>query len=154
MDAATPVMRQHTDEPALASVAAPGAASYRQRSDISEQELGVPIYPGARSITGGTWSMSGGESEGAESLTTVRLQTDDPIEQVADFYRSQLQPNPTQTFELNSVKGKTISLTTDIDTHSSSNVILRESGHGTRIDINVMGLKQKNVPDANDRVRG
>ena len=122
-----------------------GTASYLARTDINEQALGVPIYPGAVALTGVTWSMSEQVSEGADSHTSVSLQTSDPIAKVTEFYKDRLKPDPAQFFQFENDKGKTVSLTQHTSEYASSNITLRERDTGTRIDINIMGTEPDRV---------
>ena len=121
-----------------------GTASYLARTDINEQTLGVPIYPGAVAMTGVVWSMSEQVSEGADSHTSISLRTVDPIAKVTEFYKDRLKPGPAQFFQFENDKGKTVSLTQHTSDYASSNVTLREHEQGTRIDINIMGSEPEN----------
>ena len=116
-----------------------GTARYLARKDISEKELGVPVYPGAERVTGGTWKLTNDRAEGAGSITSIRLRTSDDLASVAAFYRSRMQYDADQSFEFEGTGGRTISLTTDTEGRGSSNVVLRQEQDGTRIDITVMG---------------
>lgn len=115
-----------------------GTAWYLTRKDITEKELGVPVYPGAERVTGGTWKLTNDLAEGAGSITSIRLRTSDDLASVAAFYRSRMKYDADQSFEFEGTGGKTISLTTDTEGRGSSNVVLRPEQDGTRIDITVM----------------
>jgi hypothetical protein len=54
---------------------------------VTEAELGVPLYPGLRQSEGGVMRISTPEG----TAITVTLQSDDPVDKVAAFYRDQLK---------------------------------------------------------------
>jgi len=67
-----------------------GQLKLNTKPDVTEEKLGVPIYPGAKvEDSGGTFSITGegdkGGSFGGASFTTT-----DSLDKVVDFYKSRL----------------------------------------------------------------
>lgn len=73
-----------------------GTVETSEDSEDAARNLGVDIYPGARAIKGNAANVNAG---GMHS-TTVQLETDDPADKVASFYRSKF-PNA----NVNTVEG-------------------------------------------------
>ena len=68
-----------------------GQIKLNSKADISEEKLGVPIYPGARAEEGsGSFSISGGEGEKGGTLGGATFTTTDSIDKVVEFYKSRL----------------------------------------------------------------
>lgn len=64
-----------------------GNASIGGTTTVSEEELGVPFYPGSTEKPGNNMKFEGG---GEKNYSTVRLTTDSP-DQVAQFYRTKVK---------------------------------------------------------------
>ncbi len=62
-----------------------------QRGEVSESQLGLPIYPGARrkKREGATISLDV-PSESSVRVVAAEFETSDPIEKVLEFYRERL----------------------------------------------------------------
>jgi flagellar basal body-associated protein FliL len=65
-----------------------GTVETSENADEASKNLGVAVYPGARATKGNSANVN----VGGMHTTSVQLETDDPPEKVAEFYRSQL-PN-------------------------------------------------------------
>lgn len=64
-----------------------GTVSVEVNRGVTEEEIGLPFYPGAEQEQTATFSQEGAET--AET-THVTLSTPDPIEQVVAFYEEQV----------------------------------------------------------------
>jgi len=65
-----------------------GTVTFEANKGVSEKEIGLPIYPGAKAQQTGTWSAEG-QGKGA---VTAALTTSDSVEDVRAFYKKRL-PN-------------------------------------------------------------
>ncbi len=70
-----------------------GEATYGQE-DVSEEDLGVPIYPGAKLVKGGGGSVKTKTEEGEGEFMTAAFTTSDSIDEVSEWYRSKLSGKP------------------------------------------------------------
>ncbi len=64
-----------------------GTFSVEVNRGVTEEEIGLPFYPGAEQEQTATFSQEGAE---AASTTHVTLSTPDPIDQVKAFYEEQV----------------------------------------------------------------
>jgi len=62
---------------------------------VTEADLGVPVYPGAKSETSGTYE--GGQGGQMGKLEQYTLSTKDSFEKVADFYKNKIK-NPQSSY--------------------------------------------------------
>jgi len=68
-----------------------GKLNISAKGEISEEKLGVPIYPNAKLAAGtGSVSVSGGDEKSSGSFSTATLTTTDSFDQVVDFYKDKL----------------------------------------------------------------
>ena len=119
-------------------------------ADLIQQQLGVVPYPGAERIGSGEWSMSDALTEGADALAYLRLKTSDPIDKVAHYYRSSLSIPDDQIFVLGDNRNKLISMTAQVSSLATVNIVLRSRFEipGTAIEINRLSVDQpRPVPD-------
>jgi hypothetical protein len=74
------------------SIPVPGGnAKISANSTITEEQLGVPIYPGAvQTKDGGSVSISGTEAGKSGWLGVANFTTDDEIDEVVTFYREKI----------------------------------------------------------------
>jgi hypothetical protein len=78
-----------------------GQINLNAKTEITEEKLGVPIYPGAQAIEGaGTLTFTGADSKGG-SIGGAAFTTSDSLEKVVDFYKSRLG-NKVNVFEATS----------------------------------------------------
>lgn len=118
--------------------AAAGSAAYMPHDQVEAGELGVALYPGAKQRQAGEWRMSDPHSEGAESLLTVTLYSEDAITQVKTFYVAALSVPDSAIYEFMSPQGLVVSITQERNAHYTINVVLQENTKtkGTRITVN------------------
>ncbi len=126
-----------TDKP---STQLPGTASYTAFTTITEERLGVRIYPGAVPRDGGSWQMTDKMAEGAQSLMMATLHSGDPVGKVADFYTHELGISPAQVLRVPTQNGPKISITIENSDLGATNVLLQRAGDesGTLIKITRM----------------
>lgn len=130
-----------------AAVDAPGSASFTAHATVDPPDVGVPAYPGAHKLAGGTWQLSDELDEGTQALTTFALFTPHRLARVVEFYRTRLQVDPAAVFTLKGGTGHTVSMTVETRQHSV-NLLLRESvdPQGTRIEISAMASTPRSPP--------
>lgn len=63
----------------------------------TEQDLGVPIYPGAEYVPGSGQALKASRGEGQLFFTGAEFTTADGFEQVTAFYGEKLEQPPSQT---------------------------------------------------------
>lgn len=67
-----------------------GQIKLNSRTEITEEKLGVPIYPGAKANEGaGTLSFTGADSKSG-TFGGATFTTSDPVEKVIEFYKGRL----------------------------------------------------------------
>ncbi len=78
---------------------------------ISEAELGVPFYPGSKTVEGGGMRMASGDS----TVLQLTLHSDDAPDKVAAFYRDKLKAMSAgkQLIDMASPDGASLSLMDD-----------------------------------------
>lgn len=116
-----------------------GTARFVARAGGEPPDVGIPIYPGAHALAGGTWQLSDRMDEGADSLTTFALFTPHRLAAVLEFYRGRLQLDPAAVFTVPGRGGRAVSITVDTPGYTV-NLLLRESmaPQGTRIEVSAM----------------
>ncbi|MBS1852113.1 MAG: zinc ribbon domain-containing protein [Acidobacteria bacterium] len=102
-----------------------GTVDSNQDPEEIAQTIGIELYPGARIVKGSAASVTLGSMHTA----SVALETDDPAEKVAEFYREQL---PTANFSGSQNGPYTI---VSGDTHNAVTVTILPSGGSTKIQI-------------------
>jgi hypothetical protein len=93
-------------------------------ADVS-RNLGVELYPGASVVKGSATTAS----VGSMHTSSVALETDDPVEKVAEFYREQLPSanySGSQNGQYTIVSG---------DSHNAITVTIMSAGGNTKIQI-------------------
>jgi hypothetical protein len=151
MEAAEPSRADTEATPLSAGPAAalegPGSASFTTHAAVDPPDVGVPVYPGAHKLAGGTWQLSDDLDEGTHALTTFALFTPHRLARVVEFYRTRLQLDPAAVFTLAGRAGQTVSITVETRRHSV-NLLLRESAdpQGTRIEISAMASTPRSPP--------
>ncbi|MEP7272523.1 MAG: zinc ribbon domain-containing protein [Acidobacteriota bacterium] len=69
----------------------PGGTRISAGGGVTEEQLGVPIYPGATAVKdGGSMSISGGNSQGQGWFGVATFGTNDAMDEVVAFYREKL----------------------------------------------------------------
>lgn len=116
-----------------------GTARFVARAGGEPPDVGIPIYPGAHALAGGTWQLSDQMDEGADSLTTFALFTPHRLAAVLEFYRGRLQVDPAASFTVQGRGGRSVSITVDTPGYNV-NLLLRESSspQGTHIEVSAM----------------
>ncbi|MFC1665281.1 hypothetical protein ACFL17_06600 [Pseudomonadota bacterium] len=115
------------------------------RKDVTSEEVGVAIYPQAIRLDEHTWKTGDIDTHNIQTMTKLVLFTKDTFAKVADYYRTTLQPNNADIFNVDrGTHGKIMSLTTSNPDQSSTNVLLTEikdqSKNGTQIKITRMAI--------------
>jgi hypothetical protein len=73
------------------SINVPGGGQIKAGSDVTEEQLGVPIYPGAvQTKDGGSVSISGTEAGKSGWFGVAGFTTDDEVDDVVAFYRDKI----------------------------------------------------------------
>ncbi len=136
-DGAVPHTSGTPDKP---SAQLPGSATYTAFTTISEQRLGVRVYPGAQPRHGGSWQMTDKLDEGAQSLTMATLHSEDELDTVADFYTRAIGATAAQVLRLPTPNGPKISITVENHVGGAINVMLQPAigESGTLIKITRM----------------
>ncbi len=118
----------------------PGSASYTAFVTVTEERLGVRIYPGAKPRDGGSWQMTDKLAEGARSLLIATLHSNDAISKVTEFYTRELGIAPAQLLRVPTRNGPKISLTVEHGARGATNVMLQRADDesGTLIKITRM----------------
>lgn len=123
--------------PGSATVVTPMGRISRSEDPVAiAKDLGVDVYPGARSLPGAKAVDIAGFK-----VISARFETDDPPDKVAQFYRArfpkseiQVRDRGRQTLVVNTSKGMIA-------------IKVRPSGDGTRIDISNVG---GGIPEEDD----
>jgi hypothetical protein len=116
--------------------------SLEVRSDISEAQLGLPIYPGAKRMKDKDSATVNLGLPGKQNLRIVaaKFETADPLEKVRDFYKHRLGSEVTKFTEKNQ-EGNTVF---EIKHDDQEKVVALESkGTGTQIAL----LRVTHAPD-------
>ncbi len=113
-----------------------GDLNISAKGEVSEEQLGVPIYPGAKADeSGGSFSISGASKEGKGSFSAVTFTTTDSLDEVVAFYKGELAAEITNTFESSSGGNRTVVLTVKME-NGSKNISIIDEGKGvTKIVI-------------------
>ncbi len=129
-------VRVHVDEEKggkQVSIQTP-VGSLEVKKDVSEAQLGLPIYPGATRLKGedsATVNMSFG-GEGGVHLVVAKFETSDDLDKVRGFYQDQLGGAVTKFTEKNS-EGKTVF---EIKHKDAERIVaLKSTGSATRIEL-------------------
>jgi hypothetical protein len=73
------------------SINVPGGGQIKAGTEVTEEQLGVPIYPGAvQAKDGGSVSISGTEAGKSGWFGVANFTTDDEIDEVVTFYRDKI----------------------------------------------------------------
>lgn len=68
-----------------------GQLKLSSKNEISEEKLGVPIYPGAKADEGaGSISFTGTDEKGSGTFGGAAFTTTDSVDKVVEFYKSKL----------------------------------------------------------------
>jgi len=98
------------------SIQAPGGSVKIGHPTLTEEELGVPIYPGSTPSTdGGSVSISGTGAGKSGFVGVATFKTDDSVDEVADFYREKLSKD-TSVAESSKSGTRSVVFTTKSDT--------------------------------------
>jgi hypothetical protein len=102
------------------------------KAQVSEAELGVPFYPGAKPTEGGAMRIAAGEG----SMVQMALRSDDAPDKVAAFYRDKLKAmaGGKQLMDMSSSEGASMSLIDD-KTKSAIQVNIGKADKGSDIMI-------------------
>ncbi len=113
-----------------------GDLNISAKGEVSEEQLGVPIYPGAKADeSSGSFSISGASKEGRGSFSAVTLTTTDSLDEVVAFYKEALANEITNTVESSSGGNRTVVLTVKME-NASKNISIIDEGKGvTKIAI-------------------
>lgn len=130
----------------------PGSASYKPFATITEDRLGVRIYPGARPRDGGSWQLTDKMAEGAQSLMMATLHSDDTVDNVADFYTREFGIPLTQVLRVPTRGGPRISITVEHSEQGATNVMLRPADDESGTIIEITRMTGRNVPHTEDRI--
>jgi len=114
-----------------------GSATLSMGQEVSEENLGVPVYPGATSEEGGVLSMEGQGAGSEGRFSAAMLHTKDPVSSVVAFYKKKLSDRAPKFFEMNTPNGAMASFAVGEDSDHSTTIVVMEdtSEGGTRIQI-------------------
>lgn len=104
-------------------------------SDISEEDLGVPIYPGAKVEEGTAGRVTTEGAEGTEEIAGAVLITKDPVSKVTAWYKDQLQGEPGFTDTSMSMEGEELGMFSFQSGDTMKTVMIQASEEGTEISI-------------------
>lgn len=96
---------------------------------LTEAELGVAIYPGAKQDEGGSLTFSGKNDEG--KISGAVFSTEDPFEKVLAFYKEKLGPSA-QAMELSSDEERSALITRSDEASGESTQVLITQEKGSR----------------------
>lgn len=112
-------------------------ASLHVDKRLSANDTGLPVYPGSRRVA----DIFNDEDQGAIvniftsflglKVVAVKYQTDDPVEKVKDYYRSQLQ----QYGNLLECKADTVAINPGFGNDSHSNALTCEQKSGSNFEL-------------------
>lgn len=127
----------------------PGTASFTAFTTITEERLGVRIYPGAIPQDGGSWQLTDRLAEGAQFQMMATLHSDDAVSKVADFYIRELGIPSAQVLRVPTTNGPKISMTVENSERGTTNVMLHRAGDetGTLIKITRMAGETDPSPE-------
>lgn len=102
------------------------------KAQVTEADLGVPFYPGAKPTEGGSMRVAAGDG----SMVQMGLHSDDAADKVAAFYRDKLKAmaDGKQLMDMSSNEGATFSLMDD-KTKSAIQVHVSKADKGSDILI-------------------
>lgn len=113
----------------------------------SEEEIGIPIYPGAKMYEDSAGSVTTTGDQGKTTYSAAVLYTDDPVSQVVAWYKDKLSGKP-GLVDLSSVQGgeeaglfmfqsgdtlKTVTIGKDTVTHPGKTSIAVASASGAEV---------------------
>ncbi len=128
------VEQQGDDDAVIAHKSDEGEVTIATRK-LTEADLGVAIYPGAKQDDGGSLTFSGKNDEG--KISGAVFSTDDSFEKVLAFYKEKLGPSA-EVMELSSNQERSALITRSDEASGESTQVLitREKGSGqTKINV-------------------
>jgi len=123
--------------PAASVAAAPAAtaseAAPELKAQITEADLGVPLYPGAALLQ----AQSSRQRKADGSTVIGTFETADPPAQVAAFYRDQLGAREADTplMEMKTDTGQTLLMLNDAAANRALQVEIAGAGKGARVQV-------------------
>ncbi len=114
--------------------------TFRVGESAVPDDLGIPVYPGARVDNAGSWTMSG-DKPGA--LSTTVFTTNDSVDKVAAFYKKELAGKNPDIMDMGSAAGRMVMVAIEDGDASVNIMILNDpEGAGTRIQIQKAGRQE------------
>jgi hypothetical protein len=108
--------------------------SFEVKKDVSEAQLGLPIYPGATRLKdedSATINLNFGGEQGVH-VVVAKFETADDVDKVRSFYQDRVGADVTKFTEKNS-EGKTVF---EIKRNNQERIVtLKSAGGGTRIEL-------------------
>ncbi len=103
---------------------------------VSEADLGVPFYPGTQPLEGQSSKISTPEG----STVTVTMQSDDPTDKVAAFYRERLkaQAEGRQLMDMSGGDGNVTLMLADDKTNRSIQVMIGKGDNDKGSEIHIV----------------
>ena len=114
-----------------------GGITARSTKTITETELGVPIYPGAKLKTGKAAVTDSSGPEGNWEATEAVLMTGDPVNKVSEWYKANLSSQPGFEDLSTNEGGKELAMYYYLDGEQSRTVVVEKSGDGSNTGITV-----------------
>lgn len=123
-----------------------GEVKFESSKTVTEADLGVPIYPGAKSQEGGSLMIAGGGKEKTGSWTAANFTTSDPYESVRDFYKGKAGADA-QVMETSAEGAKTSMFHLkgkDEKDKTAATVIVSRSKDKPETEIHIQRVTEKN----------
>lgn len=123
-----------------------GEVKFESSKTVTEADLGVPIYPGAKSQDGGSLMIAGGGKEKGGSWTAANFTTADPYESVRDFYKGKAGADA-QIMETSAEGAKTAMFhlkAKDEKDKTAATVIVSRSKDKPETEIHIQRVSEKN----------
>ena len=132
------VERDGSGNDSVAIRAPGGSVRIAQNSAVTEEELGVPIYPGATASKDGSVSISGTGGGKSGFVGVATFKTGDSVDTVADFYRERL---PKDTNIVDSTKFGNRSVVFNAKTDGGGRVVTVSATDESTTQITIVNAK-------------
>jgi hypothetical protein len=108
---------------------------------VLPEDLGISLYPGATAGQGGTMQFENQAEQGAGSVFSVSVHSNDAIDKVAQYYKEELKNQQPRVFEMAMPTGRMVTLTIEKDA-TVKTIVLSENGKQGGTDIQISRIRE------------
>ncbi|MDY0262259.1 hypothetical protein [Syntrophotalea acetylenica] len=118
-----------------------GTATMEYGKTVLPEDLGISLYPGATAGQGGTMQFENQAEQGAGSVFSVSVHSNDAIDKVAQYYKEELKNQQPRVFEMAMPTGRMVTLTIEKDA-TVKTIVLSENGKQGGTDIQISRIRE------------